>query len=103
MAKKINKKEEGADESAVSKAIVWLKVNAYVSDKERLNVGLYAFDVVPERFYKLSKKEVEVFADGEVPSKILGNIGKWAGISNAEEMDDEALLEVLVKEPVPYL
>jgi len=103
MAKEKKIKNEDGSENSTSKSVVWLKINAYISDKERLNKGVYAFDEVPERLSKLGKKDCEVFEGGEVDSKVLAEIGKWAGLSNVVEMSDEDILATVVKVPEPYL
>lgn len=93
----------GGGESSDGKAVVWLKQQAYVSDTERLNAGVYAMDEVPARFAKLSKREVEIFADGVVPSRKLVEIAKWAGFKHTEEMEDDEILSKVIASPVPFV
>jgi DNA-binding PadR family transcriptional regulator len=83
-------------------AVVWLKTQAYVNDKERLNAGVYVMDKVPERLTKLSNREVEIFADGNVPARKLVDMAKWAGFNHTEEMEDEEILKKVVSVPVPF-
>jgi hypothetical protein len=83
---------------------IWLKIKAYVSDKERLLAGFY---VTPKgqfpRLKKIATRHCEIFTDA-IPHKKLYDIAKWAGL-NVDNFtgSDEELIEKLQTVPKPYL
>lgn len=74
--------------------IIWLKSRAYINDTQRVEAGLYLVDEVPARFKKLQADACEVF-EGEVPSRKLAHIARWAGM-NPDGVEDEEILEKLL-------
>lgn len=96
-------KEHGlGGDNADGKVIVWLKNTAYINDTQRVNAGVYAMDEVPARFAKLSRKECEIFK-GDIPSRKIADIAKWAGLKNIEDLTDEEFLNKVISEPQPYV
>ena len=89
-------------ESKGQSGYVWLKNKSYVDDKSQVNAGLYLLDVIPERFYKLDKSSCEIFTD-TISARKLVEISKWAGVKHPEDYNDEQIVELLVKEFVPFV
>ena len=104
---KENTKGEKATENKVESdevEYIWLKIKAYVSDKERLQAGFY---VTPAgqfpRLRKIATRHCEIFTN-EVPRKKLYDIAKWSGFNlDAFNGSDEELIEKLQTVPKPYL
>lgn len=74
---------------------VWLKTKAYIEADERLDPGVYGVTEVPERLSKLTREDCEVF-EGEVPTKRLYAIARWAGI-NPDGVDPEDILAKVIQ------
>ena len=100
MAKRLTQKvpiikETKAPEKS-GKSIVWLKIKAYISDKERLDAGVYKMSSVPERLQKLSSNYCEIF-NGGINSRKLAEMAKWAGITHQEDFaNDSELLDRII-------
>lgn len=93
-AKAAKEAERGTTEQATEK-IVWLKNRAYIDDKQRVESGVYiVVGALPDRLSKLKSDGLEVF-EGEVPSRKLAEIARWAGL-NPDGMDDEEIFEKVV-------
>lgn len=86
-------KAEAGKEQA-SKVLVWLKSRAYINDTERVEAGVYLVEKCPERLARLKSDTCEVLA-GEVNSRKIAQISRWAGL-NPDGMSDEELLSKLI-------
>lgn len=81
---------------------IWLKNTAYINDKDRIGAGFYKVSKVPERLLKLRKSVVEIFEE-EVPSRVVAEIARWAGINPDGVKDDNEILEKVITPFTPIV